>query len=228
VNEMEKAVLLIGSPKGENSTSASLGNYLISKLEELGMENERLFVHRMVNREEKIQEMFQTIENVDLIILTFPLYVDSLPAPVIEAMELIKEHCINLENKRSQNFIAIANNGFPEVSQNQIALKICEIFSKECGFQWKGGIAFGGGGAIDGAPLLEKGGMVRNIIKGLDMVAQALYDNKDIPQEAIDLLAKKLIPYSMYRVFGNLGWRMQAKRYGVKQKIKSKPYFKHV
>ena len=28
----------------------------------------------------------------------------------------------------------------------------------------------------------------------------------------------------MYRVFGNFGWRMQAKRYGIKQKIKSKLY----
>ncbi|MFX1281855.1 MAG: hypothetical protein ACFFA3_21070 [Promethearchaeota archaeon] len=224
MSKIKKALLLIGSPKGENSTSASLGNYLILKLEELGNKNERLFVHRIVNREEKIQEMFQMIENVDLLILTFPLYVDSLPAPVIKVMELIKEHYINLENKKSQTFIAIVNNGFPEASQNQIALKICEIFSKECGFQWKGGIAFGGGGAIDGAPLLEKGGMVRNIIKGLDMVAQALHENKDIPQEAIELLAKKLIPYSVYRVFGNFGWKMQAKRYGVKQKIKSKPY----
>ncbi len=95
----KRVLLLIGSPKGEKSTSASLGNYLISKLEEFGMISEKLFIHRLVNREEKLQELSQIIENVDLIILTFPLYVDSLPAPVIKAMESIKENRINLELK---------------------------------------------------------------------------------------------------------------------------------
>ena len=86
----KKALLLIGSPKGEKSTSASLGNYLTSKLEEFGMISEIGFIHRLVNREEKIQSLFEMIDTADLIILSFPLYVDSLPAPVIKAMELIK------------------------------------------------------------------------------------------------------------------------------------------
>ncbi len=220
-----KALLLIGSPKGENSTSASLGNYLISKLEEFGMKIEKGFIHRLVNREETIQNLFEMIDRADLIILSFPLYVDSLPAPVIKAMELISEERNKFEGKKSQNFIAISNSGFPEVSQNTTALQICRIFSRDCGFIWKGGIAVGGGGAINGIPLDERGGMVRNVIKGLDIVAHALKDGKDIPQEAIDLLSKKFIPYTFYRVFGNLGWRLQARRYGVKKKLKDKPYY---
>ena len=32
----------------------------------------------------------------------------------------------------------------------------------------------------------------------------------------------KIILYA--RFFGNLGWRSQAKRYGVKNKLKNKPY----
>lgn len=219
----KKALLLIGSPKGEKSTSASLGNYLISKLEELGMTSETLFTHRVVNREEKILELFQSIEDVDLIILTFPLYVDSLPAPVIKAMELIKENRAVGESKKSQYFIAIANNGFPEASQNETALKICKIFAKESNFIWKGGLALSGG-VINGIPLIERGGVVRNIVKGFDIAAQALKNSNEIPQEAIELVAKKLIPFSMYRIFGNFGWKQQAKRYGVRQKLKNKPY----
>ena len=219
-----KALLLIGSPKGENSTSASFGNYLTSKLEELGMKIEKGFTHRLVSREETIQNLFKMIDKADLIILSFPLYVDCLPAPVIKAMELIKEERNKIESKKSQDFIAICNNGFPEASQNVIALQICRIFSRDCGFIWKGGIAYGGGGAINGIPLKERGGMVRNVMKGLDIAAQALKDGKDIPQEAIDLISKKIIPYNIYRVFGNLGWRLQARKYGVKKKLKDKPY----
>jgi hypothetical protein len=62
-------------------------------------------------------------------------------------------------------------------------------------------------------------------MKGLDMAADALKDGKDIPQEALDLISKKIIPYALYNVFGNLGWRLQARRNGVKKKLKAKPYF---
>ncbi|MFX1411532.1 MAG: NAD(P)H-dependent oxidoreductase [Promethearchaeota archaeon] len=219
----KKALLLIGSPRGENSTSASLGDYLISKLEELGLKTERGFIHRLVNREEKIQSLFEMIDKADLIILTFPLYVDSLPAPVIKAMELIKEERDQLESKKSKNFIAISNNGFPEGFQNSTAHQICRIFAEDCGFIWKGGLALGQGGSIGGIPLLERGGMVRNVVKGLDITAQALTEGKEIPQEAIDLFSKKFIPNSLYNMIVNLGWRRQAGKYGTK-KIRGKPY----
>ncbi|MFX0178154.1 MAG: hypothetical protein ACFE85_18195 [Candidatus Hodarchaeota archaeon] len=220
----KKALLLVGSPKGEKSTSASLGDYLMSKLEEFGMKTERNFIHRLVNREETIQNLFEMIDRANLIILTFPLYVDSLPAPVIKAMELIKEERDRLESNKSKNFIAISNNGFPEGFQNITALRICRIFAEDCGFIWKGGLGLGQGGSIGGIPLLERGGMVRNVVKGLDITAQALAEGKDIPQEAVDLFSKKFVPNSLYNLFANLGWRLQARKYGTKKKIRNKTY----
>jgi multimeric flavodoxin WrbA len=218
MNIMKTALLLIGSPKAEKSTSASLGNYLCSKLEESGIRIEKTFLHRMVNREEKVTEFFEMINNADLIILSFPLYVDSLPAPVIKAMELIKEERDKLERKKAQYFVAICNNGFPEASQNMIALQICKIFAKDCGFVWKGGIAVGGGGAINGIPLKEKGDMVRNITNGLDLAANALKDFQEIPQEAIALISKKTISPGLYRTFANFGWRIQIQGTGERNK----------
>lgn len=164
------------------------------------------------------------IERADLITLAFPLYIDSLPAPVIKAMELIKEERDRLEPKKSNNFIAIVNNGFPEASQNTTVLRICRVFAKECNFLWKGGIMLGGGGAIGGVALQERGGMVRNIVRGLDIAAGALKDDKDVPQEAIDLISKKIIPYSLYNIIGNLGWKSQAKKFNARKKLKDKPY----
>jgi multimeric flavodoxin WrbA len=224
MNSPKTALLLIGSPRIDKSTSASLGNYLVSRLEEFGLISEKLFIYRIVNHAEMIRNLFQSIENADLIILTFPLYVDSIPAPVIKIMELIKENRVTLKNKKSQNFIAIVNSGFPEASQSSVALQICKIFSKESGFLWKGGLALGAGGAVNGAPLLERSGMLRNVIKGLDITAEALKDDKEIPQEAIDLFSKKFIPNIIYRSFGNLGWRIQARQYRGRQKLKAKPY----
>ena len=224
MTDSKKALLLIGSPRVEKSTSASLGNYLISKLEEVGMASETLYLYRVINREETIEKLFKAIESTDLIVLTFPLYVDSLPATVIKAMEAIKKYRDTLDTKKTQRFIAIVNNGFPEGSQNSIALQICKIFAKESGFFWKGGLSLGGGGAVNGVPLLEKPGMMRNVIKGLDITAQALKEDTDIPQEAIEYFSKQFIPSVVYRTFGNLGWRMQAKQYKKRQKLKHKPY----
>ena len=205
----KNALLLIGSPRGESSTSASLGNYLISKLEASGVVVEKAIINQMVNREEKIKQLLKMIDNTDIIILSFPLYVDSLPAPVIKAMELIKKERDKLKGKKTQNFIAICNNGFPEVTQNMTALRICRIFSNDCDFLWKGGIAIGGGGAINGSPLKKARANVRSIIKGLNIAADALKDGNEIPQKAIDLTSKKTVAYTMYRIFGNLGFRCQ-------------------
>jgi hypothetical protein len=170
------------------------------------MTTEKAFIHRLVNREQKIRELFEIIDNADLIILSFPLYVDSLPAPVIKAMELIKEERDKIGRKNTKSFIAICNNGFPEASQNMVALEICRIFSKECGFAWKGGISIGGGAVvINGKPIEKRGGRARHIINGLDITANALKNNEELPQEAIDSILGKPVSPILYLTLVNLG-----------------------
>ena len=59
MSTVKNTLLLVGSPKVEESTSSSLGNYLISKLEEFGMKIEKSFIYRLVNLEEKIQNLLK-------------------------------------------------------------------------------------------------------------------------------------------------------------------------
>jgi hypothetical protein len=80
------------------------------------------------------------------------------------------------------------------------------------------------GGAVSGQRLKYGGGMVRNIVNSLNLAADALADNKSVPDEAIRLMAKPLIPKRMYTVMGHLGWQQQAKRYGVRKKLRDRPY----
>ena len=63
------------------------------------------------------------------------------------------------------------------------------------------------------------------MFKRLDIIAQALIDGKENPQEAIDLISKKFIPSSLYNILGNLGWRSQARRYDEKKKNKGQTLF---
>ncbi|MFX1337855.1 MAG: hypothetical protein ACFFDK_04545 [Promethearchaeota archaeon] len=224
MNNYNNVLLLIGSPKGSASSSASLGNYLTSKLEENGWIKEVGYIHKLVKNKESQIRLFSMVEKADLIIMAFPLYVDSLPAPVIKALESISEYRKNLEQPKRQGFAIIVNSGFPEAEQNDIAVNISKIFAQEVGFEWKGGLALGMGGVIQGKPLQERGGVVRNIIKGLDIAAVALSRRENIPQVSTDLISKRTMPKKLYTMVGNFGWKVQAKKYGARKKMYEKPY----
>jgi multimeric flavodoxin WrbA len=202
-----------------------LGGYLLEKLREQGLNDKKAYIHRLMNKEEKKKEFLQLIENNDLIILSFPLYVDSLPSPVIRLMEYLSQNLqkgeIDLINKKG--LVAISNCGFPESDQITTAMKICELFAQDVGFRWLGGIKVGGGESIHGRPLKERGKMVQNIIEGFDRVVDNIRRGEEISKEAIDLISKLMIPKKMYKIFGNMGWYFQAWKYR-NFRLKKKPY----
>ena len=224
MNKDKNVLLLVGSPKGSSSTSASLGNYLILRLEEFGLSVETDYIYKLIGKEEGKKELLSKVNEADLLILAFPLYVDCLPAGVIKALELIAKHRKSLNKPKKTGLVVLINCGFPEAEQNNTAVAICKIFAREVGFEWKGALSLGMGGAIGGRSLEERGGMVRNVKKGYILAAQALAEGRDIPEEAIELVAKRFMPITLYTKMGNLGWNRQAKKFGARKKIKAKPY----
>jgi hypothetical protein len=160
--------------------------------------------------------------------LAFPLYVDSLPAPVVATLERIAARrngkCVD-----GGRFAALVNCGFPEAAHNRTALAICQTFARQAGFGWAGALALGAGeGLVHGAPLAQAGGPAIPIRKALDLAAAALAQGEAIPQSAVDLLAKPIIPGWAYRVMGIFGWRQQAKQYGVQNSMRRKAYIQEV
>jgi len=83
MNKNENVLLLVGSPKNSSSTSAALGDYLTLRLEELGSSIEKEYIYKLIRKEEGQKKILSMVDNTDLIILAFPLYVDCLPAGVI-------------------------------------------------------------------------------------------------------------------------------------------------
>lgn len=217
----KRVLLLVGSPKAAGeSASEALGAYVIEKMDQRGWNSETIFIRTSLQSEEGRDDLVRSVEDADLIILSFPLYVDSLSAPVIEVMELIAER----RTDKKIRFVAISNSGFPEAQHNNVALAICRRFAKAAGMEWVGGLALGMGGALSGKPLEDQGGMVRSVVKSLNLAVEALANDESIPDEAIGLMAKPLIPAWMYTTIGNIGWRRQAKRYGTRKKLHDRPY----
>jgi multimeric flavodoxin WrbA len=223
---IRRALLLVGSPRTRKSTSNSLGGYLFEQLGARGVQTETTYIHTTIRSADRMKAMLQAIDAADLVLLAFPLYVDSLPAPVTEALERIDAHRANSHHTQRKLFAAISNCGFPEADHNATALAICENFARQAGFDWAGSLALGAGqGMVHGLPLNELDGRVIPLKKALDLAAEALARGLAIPGDAQALLAKPFIPGWLYRWMGAFGWRQQAKHYGAEKSLKRRPYF---
>jgi hypothetical protein len=217
-----KALLFIGSPHGFNSSSNSLGSYLLDKLQSGGYETSKIHAQAAVHNQEKQAEMLAQVADSDLLILAFPLYVDSLPSGLILALEKIAEDRKKTEPTKHTGVLAIVNNGFPDSKQNATAIAICKQFANETGFEWVGGLAMGAGAMIGGMPL-EKAPMMKNVKKSLDLTAQSLLEGSTVPDEAIELIGKTPMPKFVMTMFANMGWKNMAKPYGNQKKLRDRP-----
>ena len=222
---IKRAVLLVGSPRTKKSTSASLGDYLFEQLNQNGVETQTFHIYTTLNSPAKMDKLFARLDSADLVTLAFPLYVDTLPAPVISMLEKIalyrKEKGIHF------HFSAIANCGFPEAHHTDNALAICAEFARQNGFGWLGGLALGAGeGIVHGTPINDLDGRAIPIKKALELAAESLVLGKPVPQSARNLLARPVIPGWMYKLMGGFGWKQAAKKYGVEKHIRATPYQK--
>jgi hypothetical protein len=224
MNTGKRVLLLVGSAKHPHSTSESLGMYLIGKLYEHGYESETLFIHKSLKSDDRRNALLTAINQADIIVMAFPLYVDCLPYLVIRNMELIAKDRQEKGNLMEQSLLCIVNNGFPEAHQNDTAIAICRKFARETGFKWAGGLALGAGEVISGRPLLDVKRMARYVIKSLNLTADALTAGESVPQEAIKIMAKPLIPLWMYLLLGGMRWKRDSKKHGVQKKLYDRPY----
>lgn len=217
MDKQKSVLMLIGSPKSKRSTSSSIADYLAVRLERAGLKTEVLKININMRTAEGRNLLLGSFDQADYILLISPLYVDSLPAPVIKFMELVAE--TDTKAPFNQSFIAMINAGFPEAAHNRVALAICRNFAGKVGLEWKGGLPIGMGGSISGAPLERLGGMVRKLTRALDLTVEAIVANKTLPEEAQLMAASPMMPHWFYRLAGNIGWNAQAKKNGVRARI---------
>ena len=218
-----RAVLLVGSarPRGTGNSEA-IGNYLLERLAEGGMDTEVLHVSR-TQRPEKEQKLLQAVDGADLLVLSTPLYVDALPYLVTRCAERIAAHRTAMPEPSEVGFLAMVNCGFPEWEQTRTALEICRVFARQAGFTWVGGLGYGTGEAIGGRPLEELGGQIRSLRQGLDLAAEALLAGEMVPEEAQALLARPIVPSRLYTALGTLGSLRAARRQGALGKLGDRP-----
>jgi hypothetical protein len=224
----QTALLLVGSPKPGESSSGSLGAYLLEGLEKHGVKSQTLHVTRAVRSNEAIEELLAAVASAGLVVLSFPLYVDSLPGPATRALELIGARR-GAEGDAAvaavaPAFVAICQSGFPEASHSAVAIEICRNFADSAGLEWAGSLVMPEGGMLNGRPMSKVKGMMRSAVAALDLAAEALAAGRPVPDEAVQLMAKPPIPRFGYRFMANWGWRSQAKKEAAGTPLDAQPY----
>lgn len=215
--------ILIGSPKGRKSASFMLGSRLAEGLRKHGAAVSEGMVHHGLRSEEGTVRLLDAVDASDLVVFAFPLYVDSLPAPLTHLLELIAGRRARVAPAGAPRLAVLVQCGFPESHQCDTAIGICRLFAERTGMRWAGALAMGMGGSLgEGFKKLPGGG--RNLLKALDMASESLASGGDIPEEATVLFAKPLMSRWMYTLVGNLGWRMQMRKNKARRPLTYRPY----
>jgi NAD(P)H-dependent FMN reductase len=218
------ALLLVGSPKPAASASRSFGEALLSRLAARGATIRTAPVTPSFRSEEKLAELTEKIAWADLVVLSCPIYIDSLPAPVTR---LLEAWATGVEaNARvgsgSKRLALLAQCGFPEARHCDVAVDVCRQFCVEAGAEWAGALAFGTGGALEGRPI-ERSPLAR-AVPALDAAADALAAGQPIPSSASAAFAKPIAPAWVYTLFGGLAWWRLARKRGGKERLRLRRY----
>lgn len=217
-----KAVVLIGSPKKGSSTSRSLAEHLVTQLKNEGMDVETYHIVESITDPVRSREIWDGFRDAGLIVISTPLYVDSLPSEVVAWMETAGRK--GTEIVKGTRLLAMVQCGHPDVDQTAVAVDILKNFSDQLGCEWAGALQMPMGPAIDGRSLPEAKGAARHAVKALNMTAEALANGMEVPVEAFQEMQVRPIPVFIYLMVANRMWKRRAKDNGVRYQLMNMPY----
>ena len=214
-----KVLLINGSPRRASSSSRVILDTLKNKL---GNEPE----YRMIEIAAQSEALPEDLE-ADLLVLAFPLYVDSLPSPVLSwliSCERLRSAASSAGGAlRPQAMVAAVNCGFYEGVQNESALAIVANFCSRAGIQWRGGLGIGSGGMIKGVESAPEDMFIkRPVSRAIAELAELAFDPKREPKV---IYARHAFPRRLYIAVAHSGWRHDAKINGLKVRdLGARPY----
>ena len=223
----ESAVIFVGSarPKG-SSTSESLARALSTALEAAGTRCTFVHASAFIKHGGAADQALNAMLGAPLLIIAAPLYVDGLPYLVLRALEQLGQRLdADRCGPRLNQLVGLLNCGYPEAIHNRIAIRQLRHFAAQHGLMWRGGLALDGGELIHGQPLNKHRLLLRRPIRALSLAGAALGQGQGIPVEAIQLLARPLMPASVFRWISRVYWIAKARRNGLgRREIDFKPH----
>ncbi len=222
MNRTSQAALWIGSPRGMRSVSAALGRYLLDGLSARGFQVDDHLVYAALGSTDRMAALLEAAMSADLLIIAAPIYVDGLPAGLVEAMEALHTAHHAADSRRVQRLVAITNSGYPELTHHHVAVRMLELLAQDQGMRWDGALCVGAGAALGGGTL-PASGMTRRLRTGLNQAATDLASNQPIGAEARQNVQAPLMPAWLYTLAATWHWRQSARRLGTAKRLKDTP-----
>lgn len=219
-----RAMLLIGSakPRG-SSTSEALGRELLTRLERAGVSTTVHWVQRDAHSTAGLAALTADVRAHDLLVISAPLYIDSLPSLVTRALEAVAADRRALAEPPPLTVAAIINCGFPEARHGSVASAICALFAREAGARWAGALQLGGGGALDGRSLEGAGGLAQHLPAAMDAAAESLSTGRALPAASLAAFRRPLMPTALYIAAADAGWLWSAAHEGALTRLWRRP-----
>lgn len=212
----KKITAIIGSSKMTQSTSAAIVKHLSSRT---GVDIEQ---HHMLNLRSASCDVFDDILDTDTLLLVFPLFVDCLPATILELLPKLQE-AAERSSRTLPAVYAVCNCGFFEAEQNATALDIVRNFCTRSGLEWRYGLGIGGGPAMGcKAENIKPSGPSKNIYAALGELSLDITKDLSTPKE--NTFVRACLPRSLYYLGGNLGWLVYALKNRVLFKLNTRPH----
>lgn len=201
-----KISIINGSPKQGKNTSELLINFFLS---EIGSEN-CIKIYRP-GKEPLGQEQFEALSKSDVLLIVFPLYIDSIPAHLLQLLIDIQKKKILSKNTM---VYCIINNGFFEGKQNRIGIEQMKIWCAATGTTWGQAI---GAGAGEMLPFISEISLGHEPNKNLGYAIKCLVNNLLNKKTGTDILFSPNWPRALWRIQSTLFvWYPRAKQNGLK------------
>jgi len=214
---MNNIVVINGSPKPKYSASG----YFIGQIEVIMKTEFSVYQATKLINPENNSEMIADILKADTLLIVFPLYIDSLPAPLIKTLMLLEQGAAAAAGSKLPKVYAICNCGFFEAENNRLALDIIRHFCVRSGMSWGYGIGIGAGGFVSSQSKESFGGPMVKINAALGELAKSMKTHCALEQ---NLFIVPYIPRALYLRGANKAWEKAAEKYGQRDALRARPH----
>ena len=224
MSDLKKNVILLSaSPKVNQEEAVS---HFMARRGEACLKDDALNVQALSVREallhRKAEEAFLAVQQADAVVVIFPLYFFCMPAMLTRFLQDFAAQYPSAA--KPANVYAIVNCGFPEPEINLEAMRVIESFCQHTGRIFGGGLLVGCGGMLLAA---QQAPFLKPLFEQIDGLFSRLKLDleSDKPTNKILLNVTAKFPRVLYFIGGNSGWRMMARKNGLRPKdLYRKPY----
>lgn len=208
---MLKIAMINGSPKAKDSSSEATLQALREVMGD-GQLSDSQITEVDFRKPQLSEQQVEQLEEQDIWVLAFPLYVDGIPSHVLSCLAQLESY-FKEKTKPQVTVYCLVNCGFYEGEQCGLALEMVENWCVKSGWQWGQGVGIGAGGMLASIKNVPVGkGPKKNLGKALETVAV----NMATRSGGENIFIVPNFPRFAYKFAAEMGWRQLVKENGLK------------